>query len=109
MEEVRKELENVKIEMEKNKVNVKEEMDKAKINIEEAKQELKAYKQLLDGLEKDGLIDTKKDYSIEYKNGELFINGQKQPQEVLNKYKGYFKHDNTKIYKENGRFNIDID
>jgi len=109
MEEVKKELENVKIEMEKNKVNVKEEMAKAKIQIEEAKQELKAYKQLLDGLEKDGLINAKKDYSIEYKNGELFINGQKQPQDVLNKYKGYFKHDNTKIYKENGRFNIDID
>lgn len=109
MEEIKKELENVKVEMEKNKVNVKEEMDKAKINIEEAKQELKAYKQLLDGLEKDGLIDTKKDYSIEYKNEELYINGQKQPQDVLNKYKGYFKQDNTRIYKKNGRFNIDID
>jgi len=64
---------------------------------------------MLDEMEKDGLINSKEDYDIEYKEGNLYINDQKQPQEVLNKYKEYFKKDNTRIYKKNGGFNISID
>jgi chromosome segregation ATPase len=109
MDEVRKELENVKEEMEKNKVDLKEQMDNAKQGIEKAKEELKDYRELIDGLEKDGLINTKEDYSIKYKDDELYINGKKQSPEITDKYKGYFKENNTRIYKKNGRFTIDTD
>jgi phenylalanyl-tRNA synthetase alpha subunit len=109
MSQIRKELENAKLEIEKNKVNMKEEMSKAKEDIKKAKEELKAWQQMLDEMEKDGLINTKEDYDIEYKDNELYINHQKQAQEVLNKYKDYFKKDNTRIYKKNGGFNISID
>ncbi|HEX4375074.1 MAG TPA: hypothetical protein VHZ50_17340 [Puia sp.] len=109
MDEIRKELENVKDEMEKNKIDLKEEMDNAKEGIEKTKEELKAYHELIDGMEKDGLINTKEDYSIEYKDDELFINGKKQSPEITDKYKDYFKENNTRIYKKNGRFTIDTD
>jgi len=109
MSQIRKELENAKLEIEKNKVSMKEGMSKAKDGIKKAKEELKAWQQMLDEMEKDGLINTKKDYDIEYKDGDLLINHQKQPQEVLNNYKAHFKKGNTHIYKKNGGFNIRID
>jgi hypothetical protein len=109
MDEVRKELENVKEEMEKNKFDLKEQMDNAKEGIEKAKEELKDYRELIDGLEKDGLINTKEDYSIKYKDDELYFNGKKQSLEITEKYKSYFKENNTRIYKKNGRFTIDTD
>jgi hypothetical protein len=109
MSQIKKELENSKLEIEKNKENMKEEMSKAKEELKKAKEELKAYQQMLNEMEKDGLINTKEDYDIEYKESGLYINHQKQSQEVLNKYKNYFKQDNTRIYKKNGRFNISID
>jgi chromosome segregation ATPase len=109
MDEVRKKLENVKGETEKNKVDIKEQMDNAKEGIKKAKKELKAYRGLIDDMEKDGLINTKDDYSIEYKDDELYINGKKQSPEITDKYKDYFKENNTRIYKKNGRFTIDTD
>lgn len=109
MSQVREELENAKLEIEKNKANMKEEMDKAKEDIKKTKEELKAWQQMLDEMQKDGLINTNADYDIEYKDSGLFINHQKQTKEVLNKYQGYFKKGNTRIYKKNGRFNISID
>jgi hypothetical protein len=109
MDEIKKELENVKDEMEKNKIDLKEEMDNAKEGIEKAKEELKDYRELIDGMEKDGLINTKEDYSIKYKDDELYINGKKQSPEITDKYKDHFKENNTRIYKKNGRFTIDTD
>jgi len=109
LDDLRKELGNVKNEMEKNKLDMKEQMNKAKEGIEKAKKELEGYRQLIDGLEKEGLIDTDQDYSIKYKDGELFVNGKKQSQEITDKFKGYFKENNTRIYQKNGRFTIDTD
>ncbi len=109
MAEIKESLERARLEMGKNKVDIKSEMGRAKEEIKKAKEELKGYRQMLDDMEKDGLINTSEDYSVEYKDGSLYINDQKQPQEVLNKYRNYFKKDNTRIYKKNGRFNINID
>jgi chromosome segregation ATPase len=92
-----------------NKYRMKDEIQKAKERIKSTKAELKNYKQMLEEMQGDGLVDTKKDYSVEYNDGELFINDQRQPANVLEKYKGFFKSDHTKIYKTNGEFNIDID
>ena len=55
-------------------------------------------KDFTDQLQKDGLIDKKKGYSIEWKNGgELYINGKKQPKEISDKYKKYYKKDGWRL------------
>ena len=59
---------------------IEKSMEKAKVEIEKARAEMKEYKNFVDGLEKDGLIDKKRDYLIKHANGDLFINGKKQPQ-----------------------------
>ncbi len=46
-------------------------MEKAKEKIEKAKAEMNEYKEFVDGLEKDGLINNKEDYTIKHKDGEL--------------------------------------
>jgi hypothetical protein len=57
-------------------------------------------------MEKDGLLNTKEDYSIRYNDGELFINDKKQPQDVTDKYKKYLPKKNIAIKKEDGKMNI---
>jgi chromosome segregation ATPase len=108
-DEIKRELEKARTEIENSKVDIKEEMSNAKKEIKKAKEELAGYHQMLDEMEKEGLINTNADYSIEYKAGDLYINDQKQTQDVTNRYKNYFKKDNTRIYKKNGEFNISSD
>lgn len=61
---------------------------------------LKVMNQLIDGLHKDGLIDKKKTYKLEVKKGDLYINGQKQPIEVSDKYRKYFQSDNYALMND---------
>ena len=78
--------------------------------MEKAKAEMKEYKTFVDGLEKDGLINKKSNYTIEHKNGALIINGKKQPTNVYNKYRSFLqKHKKLKIEKSGDDFNIDHD
>jgi hypothetical protein len=109
MHQIKKELEKAKLEIETNKLNLKEQMSKAKADIKKATQEWNRWQQMLVEMEQDGLINTKEDYDIQYKGGELYINHQKQTQEVFNKYQDYFKNENTRIYKKNGGFKVNID
>jgi len=100
-------MEKMKEQMEelKNKLNsdeFKKEIEKslrdAKENIEKANKELQELKEFTGQLEKDGLIDKNKGYSIEWKNGgELYINGKKQPKEISAKYKKYYKKDGWRV------------
>jgi len=100
MKKLQEELKDLGPQMEK-------ELANAKVEIEKAKKEMHEYKEFVDGLEKDGLINTKKDYSIEEKDGELIINGKKQPANVYNNYRSFLeKHKNFKIEKSEGNFNI---
>ncbi|MGZ3949409.1 MAG: hypothetical protein ACXVKK_14890 [Flavisolibacter sp.] len=75
----------------KMKPEIEKSMQDARQSIEKAKKELTEYKTFIDGLDKDGLIDKDKSYTIQYKNGELIINGKKQPAEVVKKYNSYLK------------------
>jgi TolA-binding protein len=80
------------------KKHIEDAMKGAKENIEKAKKEMQELKDFTDQLEKDGLIDKEKGYSIEWKNGgELYINGKKQPKEISEKYKKYYKKDGWRI------------
>ena len=75
----------------------RKELEKAQAGIERATEELKAYKSMLDEMAADGLLQSKEEYTIECKNGNLFINGKQQPDNITTKYKHYFKKGNVTI------------
>ena len=84
-------------------------MDKAREHLEKAKEELEGYQEMLEQMESAGLIDKHSDYTIEYDEGELYINHKKQADEVRDRFKKYFSKDGIEIRKKNGRFDINID
>jgi myosin heavy subunit len=89
---------------------IAKEMEKAKGEIEKAKAEMKEYKEFVDGLEKDGFINKKENYTIKHKDGELTVNGKKVSEQVYTKYRGFLeKHKKFTIEKNNDDFNIDRD
>jgi phenylalanyl-tRNA synthetase alpha subunit len=73
------------------KMHLDKELSKAKTGIAKAKTALTAMKEFTDNLEKDKLINKKKGYKIELKGSDMYINGTKQPKEVTDKYRKYFK------------------
>ena len=74
----------------------KHEMDKAKEEMKTAKKELTDIKDMTNEMEKDGLINSKDGYSIEYKDKQLLINN-KSNHRSNDKYCKYFKGENFKI------------
>lgn len=96
-EEVSKQKIISQVDLEKIKKNVQESLAKAKLSIANSMKELSQLKEFTDSLEKEGLINKKKGYKIEIKDGELYINGNKQTKEVNDKYRKYFKEDNFSI------------
>lgn len=65
-----------------------------------------ALNNMLDGMEKDNLLDRNKDFEIEKKGDDLYINGKKQPDEVNKKYEQYLKNKNVTIKKSRDNFHI---
>ncbi len=64
-------------------------MANAKAGIEKAKVKLQQMKDFTDALAADGLIDKKKGYAIQWKDGDLYINHQKQSKNISDKYHKY--------------------
>jgi len=95
MEKAKKDMEKVKLEIDK--IDMDKIMAEAKAGIDEAKAELKLTKEMFTEMEKDGLISSKKGFTIEYKNKLLFIDGIKQDEKTTDKYRKYFKQENFKI------------
>jgi hypothetical protein len=96
--------------LKKMKPEIEKSMQEAKESIDKAKKEMMGYKSLIDGLDKDGLIDKNKNYTIEYKSGSLSINGKKQSADVVKKYNSFLNgHKNFTIKKNEDNFNIDND
>src|SRR6185369_9514514 len=87
-------MKKMEIEMKGLGPKIQKEMENAKASIEKAKAEMQEYKSFVDGLEKDGLINTKDNYTIQHRNGELIINDKKQPADVYNKYGSFLKKHN---------------
>lgn len=86
-EEFKKQFDGAKLQQ-----TINDAMEKATEGLEAAKTELKAWNDFVNGLEKDGLIDKKKGYKIEWNDdGELYINGTKQSKEISDKYHQYYK------------------
>lgn len=108
-EKLQKEMKEVQKNLEKMGPELQKELDKAKEKIEKAKVEMKEYKEFMDGLEKDGLINTKEDYTIRHKDGELIINGKKVSDDVYNKYRSFLEKHKTFTIERNGDdFNIHL-
>lgn len=88
---------NSKIDMSHMKESIEKGMAAARAGIEKAKKEIAQYREFLNELDKDGLINKNKAYKVEVKSGELFINGVKQSKEVNDKYRKYFKEEDFSI------------
>ncbi len=92
--------------MSENRLNMQQELQKAKVSVEKARAELQSYKSGIDEMEKNGLLNSREDYIIEFKNKELWINGVRQSQEAYDHYAPVFKKDNLLIKKEKGNFSV---
>jgi DNA repair exonuclease SbcCD ATPase subunit len=108
MDKVKKEMKNAQEEMQKHKGDMKLDMDKMRKDLDKAKSELKGYQEMVYDMEKDGLLKTSSDYTIEFKNGDLIVNGSKLSSQQVSKYKKYFSKDGVTIRKEKGEMNINI-
>ena len=104
-EAIKKELAKAKIEIEKNKLEIEKIdmnkiMDEARAGIDKAKDEMKLTKEMFTEMEKDGLVNSKAGFTVEYKNKELYIDGKKQDEKITDKYRKYFKQDHFKMTME---------
>lgn len=106
IEKARKHIEQSKDQIKLSQQDFQRSLKDAAKSIEEAKKDLKSYQEMIYAMESDGLLDTQKDYRVEYRNGQLTINGKEQPNSVADKYKKYFKKDDITISKEDGKMNI---
>ena len=101
-EAIKKELASAKKEIEKSKteiaqIDMNKIMDETRAGIDKAKKELRLTKEMFIEMEKDGLVNSKAGFTIEYKNKELYIDGKKQNEKTTDKYRKYFMQDHFKI------------
>lgn len=109
-EEMNAGLEKVRVEIEKIKPQLERDLGKAKIEVEKAKAELKEYRDFIDGLENDGLINKKEDYLIKHREGKLLINEREASAQTYGKYRNFLdKHKEFTINKSKDDFDIDLD
>lgn len=106
MEHLHRNMEKLKVDLQQQKFDFKNQMEKAKGELDKAQVELKGYQEMIYDMEKDGLLNTNEDYSIEYKDGDLYVNDKKLPAETAKRYKKYFKKDKIAIKKEKGDMHI---
>lgn len=108
--EIDKEMKKAQEQLRNIQPQIEQELAKAKVQIEKAKVEVREYKSFVDGLEKDGLLNKKENYSIRHKDGKLTVNGKEVSPDIYNKYKSFLeKHKTLHIEKEENNFNIDRD
>lgn len=70
----------------------------------------KTYREMINKMADDKLIDTKQSFSIEKNENGLYINGVKQPDNVADKYRGYMQSKRMNIKQQApGNLNIDIE
>jgi hypothetical protein len=110
MKKLDAEMEKTKDELKEIGPKIEKEMENAKVEIENAKIEIKEYKEFVNGLENDGLINKKEGYTLKHKDGELFINGKKASEQTYNKYRSFLeKHKKFNIKKGDDDFDINMD
>lgn len=109
MKDMEKNMEKMKDQLKGIGPDLQKQMEKVKVQMDKAKAEMKEYKEFVDGLEKDGLINKKENYSIKNKDGELQINGKKADPAVYDKYRNFLeKHKQFRIEKSGDDFDINL-
>lgn len=68
----------------------------------------KQYKTLIEKMEADKLIDRSKPFTIEKKDGQLYINGTRQPDSVLDKYRSYLHAGEITIKGSKDNLNVNV-
>jgi chromosome segregation ATPase len=106
MERMKADLKRQQSEMREEKGKIRVEMNKAHEQLETAREELKQYKAMTQEMENDGLIKQNGNYSIEYRDGKLSINGEKQSDKTTAKFKKYFSKNEVEIIKEGEKLTI---
>lgn len=107
MEKAKKE---IAIAMEKAKKEVKESMAEAKMSEVAAARQTHnySYERMLKKMEADGLIDRSEGFKLEKRDNELYINGERQPDEIFNKYEPYLQGDKITIKGKNDNLTINV-
>ncbi|HVI47348.1 MAG TPA: M56 family metallopeptidase [Chitinophaga sp.] len=81
----------------------KREAEHAQLFAEDARRRsetiTKKYRDLISQMNNDKLLDASKDYTVEKNSSGLYINGVKQPENVLQKYQGYLQSNKITIRK----------
>jgi uncharacterized protein (DUF885 family) len=96
-------------EMKNMQPKIEAEMKKARADIEKARKELDTYEAFVTSLANDGLLN-KTAYTIEHKDGKLYIDGKEQPEAVYNKHRSFLeKQKGLKIKKNEDGLNIHKD
>ncbi len=67
------------------------------------------YEAMLTKMEQDKLIDRSQSYKVSKENGTLYINGEKQPATVYNKYSQYLQDKSINIKGHKGSLSISAD
>lgn len=101
-EKIKREIENAHKELlrssvELKKANLEKVMALANLDMDKARAELQTTKEMFNELEKDGLVNSKNGFTLQYKDRQLWINGQLQPSHVAEKYRKFIKGDSFEI------------
>lgn len=108
-ENIEKSRKEVAIAIEKAKKELKEDMAEARANEVKAKElHNNSYEKMLAKMEGDGLIDKAEGFTVKKKYDELYINGEKQPDAIYNKYAPYLQGDKIIIKGKDNGLTIDI-
>ncbi len=100
--EVKKAMAEQKINSEEIKREVEKSLKEAQKNLGSVKAELANYKGLQTALMNDGFISKNKPYTIELKDGVLYINGAKQSKATTDKYSRFYSGKKNFVLKNDG-------
>jgi len=84
------ELDRAKKEMKDNKISIKQSLEDARKDLEKTRKEYEGYRTMIGEMQQEGLIPDPKNYQIEFKGGEIYVNGVKQPATITSRYRKYF-------------------
>ena len=108
-EELLAQKESIRSELKTTLPNMEKELKNAKAEIAKVRLLLTGYKKMVQEMKAEGLIKDEANYRIEYRGDELLIDGNKQSDATLKKYRSYFPEKNTVIENKNNRFDIEKD
>ncbi|GAB4094512.1 HlyD family secretion protein [Flaviaesturariibacter terrae] len=106
MARVEADLPRIQAEAARSRETARQSMAEAKLRMAEARAEIKSYREFEDALVTAGLI-SRDHYTIEHRDGKLFIDGKEQPASVYEKHRAFLdKHKRFTWKKSDDEFQI---